>query len=76
MALDQPFDEVVEKGTKLIMAGHSLHQKFTCGRCLSRVTVERPNFFFQKGKCEACDYETDLVARGCGFALMVRVNGH
>src|SRR5258705_13884031 len=64
MPLDHPFYEVANLATKHILAGHSIHQKFTCRRCGSRQTVAEPNKIFEKGECEECGCVTDLVVNG------------
>lgn len=68
------FNDVVEQATKIIMAGHIVHQKFTCAMCGLNQTMGEINRFFQRGKCEGCKYETDLVKNGCGFLLVTRAS--
>lgn len=71
--LDYPFYEVATEAQQQMARGHSIHQKFTCGRCSSRQTMAEPNKFFIKGLCESCGYETDLEVTGCNYVLVARV---
>lgn len=72
--LDRPFYEVATEAQQHMARGHSIHQKFTCGRCSSRQTIGEPNKFFIKGLCQACGYETDLETTGCGYVLVARAS--
>lgn len=72
--LDHPFYEVATQAQEQMAKGHSIHQKFTCGRCSSRQTMAEPNKFFLVGLCEACGYETDLETTGCNYVLVARVS--
>jgi len=74
MPLDHPFYEVANLATKQILAGHSIHLKFTCQRCGSRQTIAEANKIFEKGECEECGGVTDLVVNGCNFVLVARVS--
>ena len=69
-----PFDQAAAAAQVQMRAGHSIHQKFTCGRCGVRQTMAEPNQFFEKGKCEECGFVTDLVATGCNYLLVTRVS--
>ncbi|UGY13790.1 hypothetical protein HAP48_0035240 [Bradyrhizobium septentrionale] len=71
---DFPFTDVVEKASKYIEAGHTVHQKFSCHRCGARQTMEVPNRFFLAGRCEECKAVTDIQARGCNYVLVTGVN--
>jgi ribosomal protein L40E len=70
---DHPFDEVAREAEAWAKAGHTIFQKFTCGRCGSRQTIAEPNRFFMFGQCEECGAETDIKARGCNYVLMASI---
>jgi hypothetical protein len=72
--LDFPFGDAAAEAAAHFRAGHTVHQKFTCGRCGTRQTMAEPNRFFTSGKCEECGHVTDLVVRGCGYLLVTRVS--
>lgn len=72
--LDFPFLDVVAQARKHALDGHMVHQKFTCGRCGSRQTMEKPNTFFTTGRCEECRFVTDIEARGCNFVLVTHTS--
>jgi hypothetical protein len=68
---DRPFDEVTMLAKGFFDQGHTVFQKFTCGDCGARQTMEEPNRFFAIGLCEECGAGTDLVKTGCGYVLLV-----
>lgn len=72
--LNHPFYDVARSAQEKMKEGHSIHQKFTCGRCGARQTMAEPNKFFIKGQCEECGSETDLEASGCNYVLVTRVS--
>lgn len=53
---------------KEIHAGVVILQKWTCGNCGSRQTMEEENTFFLKGKCEECGEVTDITE--CNYMLI------
>ena len=71
--LDHPFYEVATQAQEQMARGHTIHQKFTCGRCGSRQTMAEPDKFFTKGQCEACGHETNLVVTGCNYVMVANV---
>ena len=50
--------EYLEKAETLGIAfpGCNIYQKFTCGHCNSRQTMEKPNIWYNSGTCEECGY--------------------
>lgn len=74
MARNHPFYRVAAQAQEHMLAGHDIHQKFTCGRCRARQIMTVPNRFFTKGICEECGYETDLEEAGCNYLLVATVN--
>ena len=69
-AVDFPFVEVTKEARAHVEAGHTVHQKFTCGGCGQRLTIEEPNKFHVEGTCDQCDHVTDILARGCNYLLI------
>ena len=66
---DHPFYDVAAEASAWLRLGHTVHQKFTCARCGTRQTMAIPNVFFERGQCEECGYETNIVARGCNYVM-------
>ena len=71
--LDHPFDEVIANVGRLADQGARCYQKFTCGGCGQRLTIEEPNVFHRTGTCDQCGHVTDIEAAGCNFMLIQRV---
>lgn len=74
MATDHPFYSVAADAAIKIREGYIIHQKFTCARCGTRQTMAVPNVFFERGQCEECGGETDIVACGCNYVAMAGVD--
>jgi rRNA maturation protein Nop10 len=70
---DFPFDDVAREAVAWMKKGHTIFQKFTCARCGSRQTMSEPNRFFMRGRCEQCGSETDILRRGCNYAVICSV---
>ena len=62
---DYPLEEVAAQANELIKKGVDIHQKWTCGNCGSRQTMENKNIFYRSGKCEECN-EVTVISR-CNF---------
>lgn len=67
---DFPFYEVGAEAEKQIELGNTIHQKWTCSHCGVRQTMEVPNKFFTKGRCENCKKITNILIQGCNFLLI------
>lgn len=67
---DFPFYEVAAGAKEMVDLGNTVYQKFTCGNCGSRQTMDTPNVFFKTGKCQECGYVTDIEAKGCNYLLV------
>lgn len=65
-----PFDEVAINALKKMGEGWEVFQQFNCAKCGIKQTIEEPNKFFTKGKCEECQHISDLVKDGCNFAAV------
>lgn len=70
---DYPFDEVVVAVEKLIKDGWQVHQKFTCEKCGTRLTISEPNVFYTSGSCDKCGHVTDIKAQGCNYLIIGRI---
>ena len=68
--LDHPLMEVARAAEQEVLAGHTVHQKFTCGGCGVRQTIEEPNRFYTQGRCEECGHVTDLQIAGCNYLVI------
>ena len=73
MADDFAFAEVAEAAERLVGEGFLVFQKFTCGGCGARQTMDEPNRFFTSGRCEECGHVTDIVAKGCNYLVIGRL---
>lgn len=70
--LNHPWDEVLELAEELATEGHGLYQKFTCGRCGQRLTIEQANTFYTHGRCSECGHVTNIKDTGCNYLLVAR----
>jgi hypothetical protein len=64
-----PFYEVAEKASELIRAGADVYQKFTCGQCGNRLTMDEPNIFYKEGSCDNCGHITNIEETGCNYLV-------
>lgn len=66
-ANDKPLAEVVAMCDKALAENPNVKffQKFTCGSCGARQTIDEPNKFYTSGRCEECDSVTELKVCGC-----------
>lgn len=67
---DHDFRAVVASAAERIAAGATVFQKFTCGNCGNRLTMDVPNTFFMRGTCDKCGHETDIEAQGHNYLLV------
>ena len=74
MAKDYPFDEIVAAVKSHAAKGCFCYQKFTCGKCGNRLTMEEANVLYTKGTCDKCGHETDIKAAGCNYMLHIPIN--
>lgn len=44
-------------------------QQWRCAHCNHKNTMAEANTFFIAGHCDRCDHLTDMLTRGCGFAI-------
>jgi len=65
---DYPIEEILEAFKEMVPEGDILYQKWTCGDCGSRQTMEQPNLVFAHGKCEGCGFITEI--KKCNFLLI------
>lgn len=68
---DYPLNELAVTMQRAIAKGAQVYQKFTCGYCGARQTIEEPNALFIDGKCEECKSVTNLAKAG-GNLLIVQ----
>jgi DNA-directed RNA polymerase subunit RPC12/RpoP len=71
---DLPWDDLLAQAQDTINSGATVYQKFTCGSCGARQTIESPNKFYTEGQCEECGHITDLKQKGGGFMAHFSVN--
>lgn len=66
---DFPFDKICKEAEQLISRspGITLYQKFTCAGCGARLTMDKPNAFFEQGTCDNCPTITDIKKQGCNY---------
>jgi len=69
-APDFPFDDVAKTAREWIEKGGTVYQKFTCDGCGKRLTIDEPNKFYTKGRCDSCPAITDIRAKGCNYLLI------
>ena len=66
-----PLYEIVVQANEQAIQGHETYQKFQCERCGLEQHMEHPNVFHTAGKCEHCEYITDLQKTGCNYLLVM-----
>jgi hypothetical protein len=66
-----PFGECAESALAHVVAGRTIHQQFQCAHCGVKQTMEAPNRFFTRGKCEECGKESNLLDAGCNYAVIL-----
>ena len=71
---DHPFFDVAADAQEKMREGFTINQQFTCHRCRTRQTIDEPNRFFQRGICEKCFAETNLLVTGCNYVAMISVH--
>lgn len=67
---DGPFLVIADQCEKLVEAGATIFQKFTCIGCRARQTMAVPNALYTTGSCDECGCVTDIRKEGCGFMLV------
>jgi len=67
--MDFPLIEMVKEAEAHVVSGSTVWQKWTCGHCGSRQTMEEPNKFYVSGKCEECGQIT--IIEKCGYTLLM-----
>jgi len=65
-----PLAEVIPACRRLVDAGATIYQKWTCGGCGRRVQGNNPNMIVEMGHCEECGHITDLKKTGCNYTLI------
>jgi len=72
---DHPLHECAETAGKLIEAGCTIYQKWTCEKCGDRVTANEANHWTTHGHHEQredgspCGHITDLRIKGCNYMV-------
>lgn len=66
-----PWNEVVVSARQKMEEGYNVHQQFNCQHCGAKQTMETPNVFYERGICEQCGKETNIVKRGCNYMLHI-----
>ena len=67
---DYPLSEILEAVNELrARGGVTCYQKFTCDKCGERQTIDEPDTFYAKGKCEECGHITDIEKKGCNYMV-------
>jgi hypothetical protein len=64
---DYPLMEIAEAAEIVASQGGIAYQKFTCGGCGARLTIDEPNKFYTRGECDQCHFTTNLEETGCNF---------
>lgn len=72
---DFPFDDVCKKALELINSAPGkidVYQKYTCSGCGQRLTMDKPNTFYETGSCDKCDTITNIKEKGCNMMVHAR----
>jgi len=70
---DYPLQECAKAADRLVKAGATVYQKFTCQNCKARQTIDEPNRFYMSASCQECGHVTDITKSGCNY--MVHASG-
>ena len=72
---DYPIEECLRRVDEIRKENPSAnaYQKFTCEKCGSRQTIDKPNSFHASGQCEECNHITDIMKHGCNFMMIFGV---
>jgi hypothetical protein len=70
---DYPLHECVAQAEALVRSGAIVHQKFTCASCGARQTIETPNTFHTRGRCEECNAITEIER--CNYLVFLQAGG-
>ena len=68
-----PWNEVVPQAREHMDRGFKVFQQFNCWYCGAKQTMENPNIFYERGKCEECGHETDIVRDGCNYMVTIGI---
>lgn len=71
---DYPLTEIADAFVRVIAAGGTCFQKWTCDHCGSRQAMDTPNRIFTSGRCEECGGVTDIAAKGCNYLIITRAS--
>lgn len=66
-----PFEEVIANANRLIQKGATCFEQWNCCDCGTKNTIDIPNVFYTKGRCETCGAITDLQATGINMMVML-----
>lgn len=60
-------------GAQCYMAeGFQIYQQFECESCKAKQTIDTPDKFYVRGKCQECGHVTDIVKNGCNYMAVGR----
>lgn len=67
---NHPFLECVQAAEDRIKSGWMIYQKFSCEKCMERLTIPDANKFYTTGSCQKCGHVTDIVKTGCNYSAV------
>lgn len=67
-----PLKEAWEGAQAYMNEGFKIYQQFNCAKCRVKQTIDVPDRFFTRGKCEECGHITDLTKAGCNYMAIGR----
>lgn len=66
---DYPFSVIADSMKKAIERGGTTYQKWSCGFCASRQTMDIPDTLYKSGRCEECGRVTQIER--CNFMVIL-----
>jgi hypothetical protein len=66
-----PLHEILTEADRLIGEGWMLFQKFSCDKCMARLTMDAPNTFWTEASCDKCGHVTNIMKTGCNYMAVL-----
>lgn len=64
-----PWKDALRGAVEQINRGRDVYQQFNCGRCGSKQTMDVPNTFYERGICQNCGHDTNILKAGMNYAV-------
>ena len=68
-----PWNECLPQAREYMDKGFKVFQQFNCARCGKKQTMDNPNIFYERGICEECGHETNIVQNGMNYMVTIGI---